>query len=498
MVLAGGASHKRLSVATTYEEWSEIAQELDEKSGALRWKQEEKDTRYDYRRIRERLDMLRHARETGDERELLFALNEGIHGNLGGIARPALYNQAIFGTKDLITNYMVEVENALNHLAEVSDEVIPFEERIDFFRRASHCFGRSALMLSGAGSLAPFHIGTIKALHQEGLLPDVISGSSGGAFVAAAVGTRSPEELDAIFEGDAVIDSLYSDYEQEDPSIWPQQLSISTLSRAVEDAIPDLTFEEAYEKSKIYINISVAPTKSNQKSRLLNVFTAPHVFVREAVIASCSVPGVFPPVHLAAKNYDGARKPYLPEMTWIDGSVSDDLPRRRLGRIYSVNHFIASQTNPAILWAVRDTNAESNLVRTTLDWWDQIFKANLRASRPFVRYLTKQIPGMSSLTHMMYSVALQEYTADVNIIPSRRLFDPRKILAQISPEETLALIADGERSAWPKIELIRNSTRISKCLDTILDEYEHEAERQHSIPRRQKRRRSPTTRKKAA
>ena len=65
MVLAGGASHKRLSVATTYEEWSEIAQELDEKSGALRWKQEEKDTRYDYRRIRERLDMLRHARGNG-------------------------------------------------------------------------------------------------------------------------------------------------------------------------------------------------------------------------------------------------------------------------------------------------------------------------------------------------------------------------------------------------------------------------------------------------
>lgn len=497
MLFGSGSSNKRLANATSYQEWADIAQELDEKSGAKRWKAEEKDARYDYRRIRERLDMLRHARETRDDQELLFALNEGIHGNLGGIAKPSLYNQAVFGTKDLITEYMAEVENALNHLADVSDDVIPFEERIDFFRRASHCYGNSALMLSGAGSLAPFHIGTIKALHHEGLLPNVISGSSGGAFVAAVFGTRTPEEIEQQLTTEAIVDLLYSDYEQEDPSIWPQPQSISTLSRAVEDMIPDVTFEEAYDISKIYINISVAPTQINQKSRLLNVITSPHVYVREAVIASCSVPGVFPPVQLAAKNYDGSRKTYLPDFKWIDGSVSDDLPRRRLGRLYGVNHFIASQTNPAILWAVRDTNSESSIVNTTLDWWEQLFKANLQASRPAVRFLTKRIPGISSFTHMFYSVALQEYTADVNIIPQRRFFDPRKILAQISPDETLALINDGERSTWPKIELIRNSTRISSCLEQILERYEHEAETHHYSPQNHKGRRQPS-RKKAA
>ncbi len=497
MLFGLASSNKRLSAANSYQEWAEIAQELDQKSGANRWKAEERDPRYDYRRIRERLDMLRHARETKDERELLFALNEGIHGNLGGIAKTALYNQAHFGTKDLITEYMAEVENALNHLADVGDDVIPFEERIDFFRRAHHCYGSSALMLSGAGSLAPFHIGTIKALHHEGLLPNVISGSSGGAFVAAVFGTRTPEEIDQQLTTESILDVLYSDYEQEDPTIWPQPQSISTLSRAVEDMIPDVTFEEAYDISKIYINISVAPTQVNQKSRLLNVITAPHVYVREAVIASCSVPGVFPPVQLAAKDYDGVRKPYLPELRWIDGSVSDDLPRRRLGRIYGVNHFIASQTNPAILWAVRDTNSESGVVSTTLDWWEQMFKANLQASRPAVSFLTKRIPGVSSFAHMFYSVALQEYTADVNIIPQRRFFDPRKILSQISPDDTLSLINDGERSTWPKIELIRNSTRVSKCLEEILERYEHEADLHHSSVQKQKGRRQ-LSRKRAA
>lgn len=495
MLFGKTSTSKRLSAAESYEQWAEIAQDLDRASGAERWKAQEVEPQYDYRRIRVRLDMLRHARKTKDDRELLFALNEGLHGNLGGIAKPSLYHQAIFGTKDLITEYMAEVENALTHITEVSDDVIPFEERLDFFRRASHCYGRSALMLSGAGSLAPFHIGTIKALHKEGLLPDVISGSSGGAFVAGVLGTRSREEIDSVLNDEKILDLFYGDYEPEEDSLLPKPMAVSTLTDAVESLIPDITFEEAFDISGKYINISVAPTQINQKGRLLNVITSPHVFVREAVIASCSVPGVFPPVVLAAKNFDGSRKPYLPDMRWIDGSVSDDLPRTRLGRLYGVNHFIASQTNPAILWAVRDTGVESAAVNIALDWWDQILKANLKATQPLVKMVTRQIPGLNSFTHMLYSVALQQYTADVNIIPQRRFFDPRKILSRISPEETLSLIADGEKSTWPKIELIRNSTRISKCLDKILEKYEHEAEKKHYSPQNHKGRSKPNTKR---
>ncbi len=483
--------------ASSYEERVQKAQELDEKSGASNWKAEDRDGRYDFRRIRERFDMLRMARESDDEQELLFALNEGIHGNLGGIANPLLYGEARFGTKHLITDYVDEVVRALDHLAGVSDEVIPFEERIDFFRRASHCYGRTALMLSGAGSLAPFHVGVIRALHSEDLLPDVISGASGGAFVAGVLGTRPPEELDELVNNDEVLASAASTFDNNDPSVVPQPMSIGMLARSVESLIPDVTFEEAYDISGKYINISIAPVDTNQNSRLLNVVTSPHVYVREAVVASCSVPGVFPPVRLAAKNYDGARKVYLPDHEWIDGSVSDDMPTRRLSRLYGVNHFIASQTNPIILWYVRDSSMSSGPVGVMLDWWDQVIKANLKASKPFVQNMTRRMPGLNSATHMFYSVALQQYTADVNIIPTRRFFDPRKILSELSAAETRALIEDGERSAWPKIELIRNSTRISQCLDEILAQYEAESESRHYAPHDHKGR-SQKTQKKAA
>ena len=75
----------------------------------------------------------------------------------------------------------------------------------------------------------------------------------------------------------------------------------------------------------------------------------------------------------------------------------------------------------------------------------------------------------------MYAVATQDYTADINIIPRKRFYDPRKLLAVLSPEEVNQLILDGERATWPRIEMIRNCTRISQTLDRILTrlEYEH-------------------------
>ena len=78
-------AQKRMDDATTYAEWKEAAHEHDVLSGAEDWKRQEHTSRYDYATIRERIREIRKARDTGDDRALLFALNEGIHGNLGGM-----------------------------------------------------------------------------------------------------------------------------------------------------------------------------------------------------------------------------------------------------------------------------------------------------------------------------------------------------------------------------------------------------------------------------
>jgi NTE family protein len=80
-----GALKRAMDEAETYEEWRQAALEHDERSGATRWKSEERSSRYGYARVRRRLDRLREMRAAEDPQELLFYLNEGIHGIMDGI-----------------------------------------------------------------------------------------------------------------------------------------------------------------------------------------------------------------------------------------------------------------------------------------------------------------------------------------------------------------------------------------------------------------------------
>ena len=105
-----------LDHANTYEEWRETALEFDKISGLEDWKQRQASEYYDHHLIRSRLNKLKQLRKHGEDVELFYTLNEGIHGNLGGMGKSALYNQSKFGTKRLIIEYIDEVVAALVHI----------------------------------------------------------------------------------------------------------------------------------------------------------------------------------------------------------------------------------------------------------------------------------------------------------------------------------------------------------------------------------------------
>ena len=185
-----------MEAARSYHEWCEAAIAHDKASGVDRWVESDESKHFDYKSIRRRLERLRKLRAANDNAGVLFALNEGIHGNIDGMGRRALYGKAKFGTKRLIMEYVDEVVDALRVLASDAADDIPIDERLDFFRRAYHCYGCSAFMMSGAGSLLFFHVGAAKAMWQERILPDVLSGASGGAIVGSLVSTHSDEDLE--------------------------------------------------------------------------------------------------------------------------------------------------------------------------------------------------------------------------------------------------------------------------------------------------------------
>jgi TAG lipase / steryl ester hydrolase / phospholipase A2 / LPA acyltransferase len=68
--------------------------------------------------------------------------------------------------------------------------------------------------------------------------------------------------------------------------------------------VGDLTFNDIYTQFGWNLNISVTEAR-NADSRLLNYLTAPNVLVWSAVVASCAIPGMFVPMDLMMKTFDG-------------------------------------------------------------------------------------------------------------------------------------------------------------------------------------------------
>lgn len=477
---------KQMHRAPSYQDWQEAARAHDKASGAERWKQMDPSKRFDYANIRIRLDKLRELRANGDNAALLFTLNEGIHGNMGGMGNASLYNRAKFGTKKLVSDYVTEINNSLEYLASNEASDISFEDKLDFFHRASHCYGRTALMMSGSGSLLYFHVGVLKALNDEELVPDVLSGSSGGAIIAAICGTHKRDELEEMFTPEFLLAEV-----RQETGLWenlssikPRNMSQDKVREVIERLVPDMTFQEAEQYTGRHVNVSVAPAEKHQTSRLLNSVASPNVYIHDSLLASAAVPGIYAPVTLMAKNVHGERQPYLPSRKWVDGSVSDDLPAKRLSRLYGVNHFVVSQTNPIATPFVRDIAADRTLTRIYRDALQRSGKEFLNANIEALAKPLSNNPMLETLAKTARSVINQKYTADINIIPSARLVNPLKLLSLRSEKEVLEMIEAGQRATWPKLEMIRVQTMISRTLDNILTEMEgeHFAQLSHASP----------------
>jgi NTE family protein len=492
------ALQKQMDKATTYAEWSEAARAHDESSGAKRWRQVDQTSQYDYAQIRLRLDKLRSLRARHDHQGLLFTLNEGIHGNMGGMGRHGLYTRAKFGTKSLIEQYIDEIDDSLRFLAELKDDGIDVQEKLDFFYRANICFGRSALMLSGGGVLGFYHLGVVKAMFDQGLLPRVISGSSAGSLVAGALGTHSDKELKRLFDPANVL----TEAEREASVISRMffganaQIDVADLEKLIARMIPDLTFQEAYEKTGRQISISVAPAELHQRSRLLNAITSPNVYVRAAVMASCAVPGVFPPVMLMAKNQHGERQPYLPTRKFVDGSIADDLPAKRLQRLYSTNHYIVSMVNPIAIPFLKKEGKRSALRAALGTLGVGMGRELLNFYRGMVQDRNETWPRFNLLMSSIHALMDQEYSGDINIVPTFSWYNPAKLLSHLSEKDLIALMVGGEHSTWPAIEAIRTCTKISRTMEEILHRFEQgdlrPDESEYHRPRSSRRRPPPT------
>lgn len=459
-----------IAAADSFAQWRQLAEACDREIGAEQWRAVDESPLYDAASIYARLQRLRALRRKGNDHGLLFALNEGIHGNMAGMGNVKLYQKARLGTKRLIQDYIDEICDALEYLSPRYFKGISWADRIEFFQRASHCYGRSALMLSGGGTLGYFHFGVLKALIEQKLCPVVISGASAGAYVAAIVGTRGDSEFLALFQDNYLARVLTENRGNIKVGFgMGKQIDMRSIKRAMYKLIPNMTFREAYEKTGRSINISISPAESRQSSRLLNHIASPNVTLRSAVMASTALPGVFQPVQLEARNVDGEIKPYLPSRRWIDGSFSQDLPAKRLARMYGVNHFLVSQVMPGL---GREPNTNPGLRKIIADASVAATKQVVRGYLDFFKRYGKVGPQMGTALNAINALLDQQFTGDINIFPGYGVSSLGKLLKMMSEQEMADLIKAGERATWPKIPIIGTTTQIGRTLDGILHAFE--------------------------
>eukprot|EP00126_Sphaerothecum_destruens_P009883 Sdes_comp20619_c0_seq1m15689 len=273
---------KQMDRAKNYAEWYSLALELDKINGLNRWKREFESSDYDNELIEERLEDLRIARKSGDLRKMMFLLREGLHRNLGGIGNPSLYDYCHVGTKSLIENYIDEVVYQLNYICDTESPQVSAQEKLEFFADTRQAYGRSALMLSGGGTLGAYHFGTLRCLHELKLLPRIISGSSVGSLIASLLCLSKDSELAEVLQ------CMKLDLVEKTgiAKPWHEKLTsflkhgtlcdIKIMEECCRSVAGDVTFQEAYNRTRRILNITVNSTGQYEVPRLLNYLTSPN------------------------------------------------------------------------------------------------------------------------------------------------------------------------------------------------------------------------------
>ena len=425
-------------------------------------------------------------------------LRSGLVRNLGNITSPKLFNRAYAGTKLLIEEYITQLALAIEYVtalptAQKYENGWTSQAKLDLLHDTRQAFGRSSLVLQGGAMFGLCHLGVIKALHLRGLLPRIITGTGTGALIAALVGTHTEDDLLDFLKGDGIDLAAFAlsnasghSAEKEgaptsgllvSTSVLLQRLAhlirtghlldTSSLVECVRLNVGDLTFEEAYARTKRVLNITIPTSGRGGVPNLLNYLTAPNVLIRSAAVASSTsftTVSQFQPMSLLCKDETGAIT------HWTHSSTSGhsltpatshlhtqtlserDSPLSRIAELFNVNHFIVSQARPYIAPFLRSDLQHPRSHRQA--------RRSINFSLPLVRLVTSelhhrlnQLDTLSLLPFALRRLLIDETIpgASITLVPDLQAWDLLRLLEHPTKESLEHWILQGERAVWPNV-----------------------------------------------
>lgn len=499
-----------LAESTSFEDSEDTSFHLDSLLGLDIWRQTPASKLYDYRLIHQRLEAFIEAREDEDIQSLINLLRSGLVRNLGNISSPRLFNRAYAGTKHMIEEYITQVALAIQYVTALP--TVPTDQpgftsqaKLDLLHDTRQAFGRSTLVLQGGSIFGLCHLGVVKALHLRGLLPRIITGSGTGALIAALVGVHTEDELLAFLTGQAIDLTAFADPANQrfrgrrarqtksafGINEWANTLArrvtrfmkygyfldVQTLEDCVRANVGDLTFEEAYVRTKRVLNITVPASGTGGSPSVLNYLTAPNVLIWSAALASNATPSpLYSYVILQCRDDEGEIVPWTlgqsrsrsSQGPFVSG-VKEESPLTRISELFNVNHFIISQARPYLAPFLRSDFYRPS-PRDNVRW--PITIPLLRLLTLEVRHRLSQLDSLGlvplSVRRFLVDEALPGVPGSANsvtLVPELTLADFMTLLETPTTARIERWILRGERSVWPAVGAIRCRTVIEVELD---------------------------------
>lgn len=470
---------RSLKKAKDYAQYEDIAERLDYEVGNDIWRRNPQSRKYDHRVIAQRIVRLRQARDADDVAGLMDLLRSGLLRNLANIGDKQLYNRSYLGTKLLIQNYVTEVLHCLDYIRSIpasETSYLTIAKKLQFFKDTKHSYGQSALILQGGASFGMFHLGIVRALWEQALLPTVISGTAIGALIAALVCIATDDELPPLLYEDTINLDAFNRRGASGQTLRKIKrffsegylLDISVLGELCRDNIGDFTFEEAFLRTNRALNITISSTSGNSVPALLNYLTAPNVLIWTAALASNALPGLYEPVELLCKDQDGNVVPWAPYggVRFLRSEV--EMPFAKISELFTVNNFIISQARPYLAPFL-----SSPLHRhRRRGWYLKFIKVvGLEISH---RLNQLSLMGLLPASAKSYVDIIMPQQSEITLVPTLALTDFLKLFRHPSYGEIQYWIHKGEYATWPAIALLRVRGLIEVTLRECYEELRHE------------------------
>ena len=274
-----------------------------------------------------------------------------------------------------------------------------------------------ALALGGGGIKGIAHLGVVFALQDAGYRIGAIAGTSSGGIAGAAI--ASGADRSALYDAIRTIQTsnFFSRQEHDGPSL----LGLSGVVKMLSPFLNGKTFDD--------LNIPFAVTAVDIKTRQEYILNRGSVI--DAVVATSSIPGVFPPVKMGAAEL-------------VDGGVVDPVPVAVTRWMAPKLPIIAVCLSPTPeKWAeLPDLSVpiETKIPQTILQ---RVLNLRIgQAIRIFVE-------SYDITTHMITELRLQVEKPDVVIRPDLVKYG---ILEKVDPDIYMRLGKEAVEKALPEIE----------------------------------------------